>query len=213
MTKAKTMAMTSPQAKVPELTALILAGGRSRRLDGRNKALLCTGGVTLLDRLTAELAPRASRILVSVAEPAAWTTHPTVIDPEPGLGPLAGIGAGLAQSPGWLLAVAVDMPHLGGAVLDLLLGRVASRGAHAASEVDVVAFRLGGRLEPLVALWGPRCLPVVRRRLAARQLKVAAALQDPELRGCWIEEDEVRAVDPTLRAFANVNDEAAAAAL
>ena len=200
----------------PDITGLILAGGRGRRLGGRNKALLRTGGQTLLARLHAELAPRVARVLVSVAEPAPWTELPTLVDPEPDLGPLCGIAAGLARAPGWLLAVAVDMPCLQGAVLDLLLGRLdaatARRGADH-PELDAVGFWLDGWPQPLMALWGPRSAPVVQRRLAARQLKVAAALQDPELTVAWVDEAAVRQVDPTLRAFANVNDERDAAAL
>jgi molybdenum cofactor guanylyltransferase len=189
----------------PDITALILAGGRARRLGGRNKALLRVDGITLLDRLHAELAPRVSRILVSVAEPVTWTELPTVVDGSAGLGPLSGIGAGLALAPSWLLAVAVDMPFLCGPVLDLLL-------RHANPDVDGAAFCLRFP-EPLVALWGPACRAVVERRIARGDLKVAEALQDPELRITWIDEAAVRAVDPTLRAFANINDAADVAAL
>lgn len=193
----------------PDLTALILAGGRARRLGGRNKALLVADGQTLVQRLELALAPLVRRTWISVAEPASWTGLPALVDPEPGLGPLSGIGAGLAAAPSWLLAVAVDMPHLGAAALELLVAELAARH----DQVDAIAFRIGGRPEPLVALWGPACAQVVTRRLRARQLKVAAALQDPELRLGWIEEDRVRAVDPSLRSFANVNDERDAAGL
>lgn len=189
-----------------DITALILAGGRGRRLGGRNKALLVVDGELLIERVTRVLRPRVARILVSVAEPASWTELPTVIDDAPGQGPLAGIAAGLRRAPQWLLVVAVDMPHLRGDVLDLLLAQ--ARPGH-----DAAAFRLGGLPEPLVALWGPACLPVVQRRLAAGARKVADALCDPELRVAWIEEPAVRALDEQLRAFCNVNDADDVAAL
>jgi molybdopterin-guanine dinucleotide biosynthesis protein A len=189
-----------------DVTALILAGGQGLRLGGRNKALLRVGGEQLIDRVAGVLRPRVTRLLVSVAEPASWTELPTVVDEQTGQGPLSGIAAGLSRAPGWLLVVAVDMPHLRGDVLDLLLAR-------AASGCDAVAFRLGGLPEPLVALWGPACAPVVQRRLAAGQRKVADALLDPEVHVAWIDEPEVRALDPQLRTFCNVNDADDVAAL
>lgn len=192
---------------LPDVTALILAGGRGRRLGGRNKALLTTGGERLIDRVTAVLRPRVARLLVSVAEPAPWTELPTVIDETPDQGPLAGIAAGLDRAPGWLLAVAVDMPYLRGDVIDLLLARAAAGGC------DAAAFRLGGLPEPLVALWGQPCASVVQQRLRGGRRKVADALLDPELRVAWIEEAEVRALDPRLETFCNINDADDVAAL
>lgn len=198
-----------------DVTGLILAGGRGRRLGGRNKALLSAGGEPLIDRVSRALAPRTARLWISVGSPAMaqaareWTSLPLIVDERDDQGPLAGLAAGLARAPGWLLAVAVDMPHLGGAVLDLLLARAGERGA----ACDAVAFRLGGLPEPLVALWGPPFAAALQRRLAAGQRKVADALLDPEYRVAWIDEAEVRAVDPELRAFDNINDADDVAAL
>lgn len=198
-----------------DVTGLILAGGRGRRLGGRNKALLSVGGEPLIDRVSRALAPRTARLWISVGSPAMakaareWTSLPLIVDERDDQGPLAGLAAGLARAPGWLLAVAVDMPHLGGDVLDLLLARAVERGA----ACDAVAFRLGGLPEPLVALWGPPFAAALQRRLAAGQRKVADALLDPEYRVAWIDEAQVRAVDPELRAFDNINDADDVAAL
>lgn len=208
-------AMSANSSTALDVTGLILAGGRGRRLGGRNKALLSIGGEPLIDRVSRALAPRTARLWISVGSPAmaqaarAWTSLPLIVDEHDDQGPLAGLAAGLARAPGWLLAVAVDMPHLRGEVLELLLARAAARGA----ACDAVAFRLGGLPEPLVALWGPPFAAALQRRLAAGQRKVADALLDPEYRVEWIDEAEVRAVDPELRAFDNVNDADDVAAL
>jgi molybdenum cofactor guanylyltransferase len=191
-----------------DVTGLILAGGRARRLGGRNKALLRVDGVAMIDRVAAVLQRHTQRLLVSVAEPVTWTDLPVVIDERAEQGPLAGIAAGLAVAPQWLLAVAVDMPFLRGELLELLVARAAARPAAGA-----VAFRVAGWPEPLCALWSALALPVVARRLAQHQRKVAAALLDPELHTAWIEEDQARAVDDTLRSFHNVNQADDVAAL
>lgn len=66
--------------------------------------------------------------------------------------------------------------------------------------------RIGGLAEPLrtvmpVAAWSE----VVVGRLAAGRLKASSLLTDEPLRVRWIEERELRAVDPQLRALHDVN--------
>jgi molybdopterin-guanine dinucleotide biosynthesis protein A len=69
-----------------------------------------------------------------------------------------------------------------------------------------VGIRIDGLAEPLctvmrVAAWRA----VVAGRLAAGRLKASSLLTDEPLRVRWIEEGELRAVDPDLRALHNVN--------
>jgi len=46
----------------------ILAGGRSQRMDGRDKALASLGGARLIDRVIDRLAPQADRLLISAPD-------------------------------------------------------------------------------------------------------------------------------------------------
>jgi molybdenum cofactor guanylyltransferase len=179
-------------------SALILAGGRATRLGGIDKRELVVEGRTIFARQVEVLAPRVAEIVVSSPHPVAG--YRTVRDPLPGAGPLAGIAAGLAAvRSSWMLVVAGDMPHVSGAVLDLLISRITD-------EHDAVAIRIGGLPEPLLcALRVAACAPVVQRRLAASQRKAARLFLEGELRVSWIEEAELRAVDPELRALVNVN--------
>ena len=182
-----------------DVTACILAGGRARRMAGATKPLLMFDGATILDRQRAVLAPRTREVIVAVATAGTGVAPDLreVVDAVADAGPLAGIVAALAaiDTP-WLLAVAGDMPTLAPAVLDLL--RAAAR-----ADVDAVAARIGGWPEPLCALWHRRALARLAARLAAGDYKVAAALAT--LPVAWIDEATVRAVDPTLACFANVN--------
>lgn len=181
-----------------EVTACILAGGRARRMGGAVKPLLIVDGDTILARQCAVLVPRVREVIVAVATPgAALGGLRAVIDPIADAGPLAGVVAALAaiDTP-WLLAVAGDMPSLAPAVIELLL-------AAATDEVDAVAARIGGWPEPLCALWHRRCHAALAARLSAGDYKVAAALTAQRV--AWLDEAAVRAVDPALATFTNVN--------
>ncbi|RMF16683.1 MAG: molybdenum cofactor guanylyltransferase [Alphaproteobacteria bacterium] len=100
------------ESKVMEIGALILAGGRSRRM-GRDKAALVWRGQSLLDHAHA-LARRAG------AEPVLTSGRPGGLpDPLPGLGPAGGILALIMhwrnaddRLPNHWLLLPVDMPAL-----------------------------------------------------------------------------------------------------
>lgn len=102
---------------VPRTIGLILAGGRARRMQGRDKALLHLRGEPLLTHLIRNLRPQTDALALS-SNAAAGTysryDFPVLPDCLPGfLGPLAGIHAGLNQYPlDYLVTVAVDLPFL-----------------------------------------------------------------------------------------------------
>ncbi|MBA3453881.1 MAG: molybdenum cofactor guanylyltransferase [Deltaproteobacteria bacterium] len=182
-----------------DVTALILAGGRATRLGGIDKSALLVDGLSIFDRQCNVLLPRVADIIVSAQ--AAIPGHKTVADRIAGAGPLAGIAAGVAESRTvWLLVLAGDMPYISGALLDRLL-------AAATNDVDAVGIRIGGMPEPLVCVLRTAAVrPHLDRRLAQKQLKASALLTDDGLRVAWIEESELREIDPELRALFNVNE-------
>ena len=105
--------MTHP----PRTVGLILAGGRSRRMQGQDKALLTVRGETLLAHAIRRLLPQVDSLALNsnaAPEPFAVYGLPVIPDRLPGfLGPLAGIHAGLVQYPeDSLVTVAVDLPFL-----------------------------------------------------------------------------------------------------
>lgn len=181
-----------------DVTALILAGGKATRLGGVDKSSLVIEGRTIFERQVDVLRPCVAEIIVS--SPRVVPGYRTVVDPVPDVGPLAGIAAGLAASTtSWLFVIAGDMPHVHRAFIDLVM----SRGD---DESDAVGIRIGALPEPLctmlrVAVWRP----IVTDRIAKRRLKASSLLTDEEVRVRWIEEAEVRAIDPKLRALHNVN--------
>src|SRR5262252_4007886 len=82
-------------------TLVVLAGGESRRM-GRPKALLPVGSTTLIEWLTARLAPAFAHLAVAARDPDCLPPglRPHMVpDLHAGAGPLAGVEAGLAASP------------------------------------------------------------------------------------------------------------------
>ncbi|MCE9577792.1 MAG: NTP transferase domain-containing protein [Deltaproteobacteria bacterium] len=193
--------MTPPRTDV---AAVILAGGRGRRLGGVVKPLLAIEGRAIIDRLRDALAPHAHELLLAVADPAqaqGLGDARLVIDAVPGAGPVAGLAAARAATDArWLIAVAGDMPHVTSAVIAALLAR-------AGDDVDAVAIRLGTPPlpEPLLAVWGRAAAPMMARALERGRYRTSALLTDDGLRVAWLEEADLRAVDPQLRSVQNVN--------
>ena len=184
--------------RFPGRSAAILAGGKSTRM-GSNKALLEVGGQGMLRRTAELLRPLVDDLFLVADDPRPYADLglPAVPDIHPGRGAIGGIHAALARATRPLvLCVACDMPHLCRGVLELLLG--ADGGG-----ADALVPRIGGRPEPLLAVYGTTALGGFERAIAAGRLRVIDALEGLRVR--FIDERELAAVDPGLRSFINVN--------
>ena len=175
-----------------ETTGLILAGGRSRRF-GRDKALAMQGGRTFVEAVHRALAPHAGRVLIATGpSPRDYPVEAeTVLDAVVVGGPLAGLAAGLAaaRTP-WLLAVAVDLPHL---TPDALRPLVAE-GQEA--DAAAVAVDEAGRRQPVCALWRVEAVrPVVREQVARGHLAMHALLDRLDVREVALEVGALRNVN------------------
>lgn len=136
------------------LYGLVLAGGRSRRMQ-RDKASLEYDGRAQLARAMDLLAPLVARCFVSVRDEQLYDPHraayAVIADRIPDLGPIGGIHAAQQQHPdvAWLV-LACDLPFLDAATLQqLIAARAPARLA--------TAFRSShdGQPEPLCAIYEP----------------------------------------------------------
>jgi len=134
------------------------------------------------------LAPRVTEILVS--SPRDVPGFRTVRDTADGIGPLAGLAAGLAAcTTPWLLVVAGDMPYITGVLIDQLIARAhASADPHAPDSVDAVGIRIDGLPEPLLCVLHTRVISIVERRIAQGDYKASRLLTDDRVRVDWIED-------------------------
>jgi molybdopterin-guanine dinucleotide biosynthesis protein A len=105
-------------------SAVILAGGASRRM-GRDKAFLEVRGKSLLaHQVETVTALRPAEILVSGRADTDYSHlgYPVVLDAQPGCGPIAGIERALALARSELvLVLAVDLPGMTSEFLGRLL--------------------------------------------------------------------------------------------
>ncbi len=142
---------------------VVLAGGESRRM-GRDKRALRLGGASLVERNVAflhELFPVVGLSLRSEDQAPPGLPAGVIVVPDETTGsPLAGLASVLARfgEPVFALAADVAFPDRD-AVGEVL--------AAFGDGIDVALPVAEDHLEPLHAVYGPRCLPHMRRLLAA----------------------------------------------
>jgi molybdopterin-guanine dinucleotide biosynthesis protein A len=182
----------------PDVTGVLVAGGRARRMGGVAKGLLRLDGEPLAAR-TLRLFGRlfgGALVVANDLRTYARLGVPVVGDRIPGRGAPGGLHAALhAAATPWVFAAACDMPFVSESGVALLCAR--REGALA------VVPRFAGRLEPLHALWSRACLPALEQALAEGEpsLQDLAGLVGARV----VEESAWRMIDPDGRAFENVN--------
>ena len=182
-----------------EVTGVLLAGGKSRRM-GEDKRYLVVGEQTLLERGLGVLRSMFREVLVVIAQDSAPLDIDArvVRDLVPDCGSLGGIYTGLTQATSpYIFAVACDMPFLNQAVITHFTNR--------RDTADIVMARLATRLHPMHALYGKGCLPAMEQMIVARQLKIQELVSHASLRVQYVTEADLLSIDPSWRSFHNVN--------
>jgi molybdenum cofactor guanylyltransferase len=132
------------------VSGVILAGGRGRRLGGRDKGLVTLQGRPLVEYVIAALAPQVSGIVINANRNISLYErygYPVVVDVLPDYqGPLAGILAGLLHVQGDIIVVPCDALWLPPDLV-VRLWRALAQGT-----ADVGIAHDGKRLQPLYSL-------------------------------------------------------------
>jgi molybdenum cofactor guanylyltransferase len=176
---------------------------------GRPKATLDFAGVPLIERIVAELRKSFTEIVIVAAPESADAARfdlagVKVIRDETAFGgPLVALAHGL-ESVGVanehqidaVFACSCDLPLIRAEVAALLVGMIA--------DYDAVIPEVGGRLQPLHAVYRKREAAAAMRALAARGEMRLVAIVDA-IRTRRVGEEGLRGIDPELRSFFNLN--------
>jgi molybdopterin-guanine dinucleotide biosynthesis protein A len=191
-------------------SAIILAGGRGRRMGMVEKALLEFEGKTILERLLENLFRVVDEVILSVRDTSQKEKLMPVREKFPDreirfcfdtledAGPLEGIRAGLLESGSeYSFVCAGDMPFVNPNVVELLFEK--------ASVHDAALPKWDDRMfEPLHAVYSRKMIPEIEKAFEKGKHSVLTPvfqMQDV----VFVEVSEIRKIDPELRTFANIN--------
>ena len=187
-------------------SALILAGGRSRRMGFKEKALLPIGDKTILEHVIDALEEVVDEIIISLRDVTQQELlkdytqgYDVVLDKYPDVGPLSGILEGLKAATGeYVFVAACDMPHINNDVVELLFKRAEGHDA-------AIPVWENENLEPMHAVYRTHPMTVETEKAILRNEKFVLApvfkMQDL----VFANMDEIRELDPDLKTFVNVN--------
>ena len=192
----------------PPTSAIVLAGGVSRRLgqDTRRLRLWGAAGPTLLEYVVGKVAQLCADVIVVLNDPDAWGHLPGRLVPDVYAdgGSLGGIYAGLlAAEHEYALAVACDMPFLNTELIGAMLARPRNYDVLVPRSLQPGAARNTLGVEPLHAIYAKACLAPMQATLESGRRQIAAFF--PAVRVAFVEPDETRRYDPAGRSLLNVN--------
>jgi len=182
-------------------TAIILVGGEARRANGMEKYFFTYEGKTFIERLTDSLASVVDEIVLVAKDPdqcRRFSHLPgitCVTDVRKGFGPIGGLHAGVVAAHGTELFVsACDMPCVNNEVVRYLFSLLDAYDA-------VIPSWDTAMLEPLHAVYRRSAL------VAYLEEHQSLSLRDmvKNLNCRYVEVSSLRAMDPTLITFTNIN--------
>jgi molybdenum cofactor guanylyltransferase len=206
-----------------DAACILLAGGRSRRM-GKDKGLLALPGeggqegktgISFAGQLVATLAPLCRETLLVARDATQAADYETIVgvrdgqhavrlvmDKVPDVGPLMGLYTGLsAIQSGRALVVAIDMPYVQPELAAFLLSQPPSSGDTPGETLLVPV--VDGTPQVLLAVYPRSVLSVIEARLQEGRRDPRSLLEVAPVR--YIEEAQLRQVDPQLRSFININ--------
>jgi len=151
-----------------EITGIILAGGQSRRLDYKNKALLKIGGKSIIERVIGALSEVTANILLITNSPDEFghLEIPMFGDIIPGAGSLGGVYTGLKVSKTYHnLIIACDMPFIRPSTLKFLIQQIKG--------YDVIIPVTPDGHHPTCAVYSKDCVKPIEAQIRSGNLKIS----------------------------------------
>lgn len=191
-------------------SAVVLAGGRGRRMGTVEKALLEFEGKTILERLLESLFRVVDEAILSVRDKNQEKKFRPVLEKFPAreirfcfdtledAGPLEGIRAGLLESRSeYSFVCAGDMPFVNPEVVDLLFEKASGHDAALPKWED-------RKFEPLHAVYSKKMVSEIEKAFEKGKRSVLTPVFEMK-DVVFVEVSEIREIDSKLRTFANIN--------
>lgn len=190
-----------------EVTGVLLAGGRSSRMEGRDKAMLDFGGKPMLLRVLTRLRPQVDRIVINAnGDLTRFSGYclPVVADSIGDYsGPLAGLNAGIEwarhETPEakYIASVPVDSPFFPANLVARLKAALIAKGARCAIAAS------GGERHPVAGLWS---VSLAEELADSLHRNVRALHRFAEQHGCAVAHFDPVEIDGTsVDPFFNIN--------
>ncbi|MCZ7401375.1 MAG: molybdenum cofactor guanylyltransferase [Candidatus Methanoperedens sp.] len=186
-------------------SAIILAGGRGKRMGNREKALMVINGKPLIDYVIKSLENVVDEIIISVRDKSQGDVLKQIMpgytyanDEFENKGPLSGMLSGLTLCKNEFCFIgACDMPFINENVVKMLF-RLSE-----AYEAAIPRWE-DGFLEPLHAVY--RCKSMIRESRKAIELGENTIIAPIfRINVNYISIETIRKIDPDLRTFININ--------
>ena len=180
-----------------DFTVAILSGGASRRM-GVNKSLAELAGKPLILHTLERVRQVNAPLLLITNSPAEYLRFgvPMVGDVHPGKGSLGGIYSALVHSATpYVLCVACDMPFINPSLIHYLLSL--------RTGFDAVVPVIDDQPQGLHAVYHRRCIEPIRQMIDQNDLRITGLFDRIRVR--LVGEAAIRALDPDLRSFTNLN--------
>ena len=180
-------------------TGVILSGGLSTRFNGNNKAVIDVHGKRILDSLYNVFSDLFDEILLVTNEPLQFLEWDLTIvtDIFSTRSSLTGIHAGLfyMKNP-FAFFSACDTPFLKKELVESLIENIEKN-------IDIIIPETNAGLEPLCAIYSKQCLNAAEQHLKEKKFKIQRAFRGKRIKR--IPENILRATDPDLVSFFNIN--------
>lgn len=183
-------------------TGVILAGGLNKRFSGQNKALLKIGDRRIIDNIIDMFTSLFEEIILVTNQPMdylEWDVN-IVTDIFQAQSSLTGIHAGLfyASNP-FVFVTACDTPFLKKELVEFIVSEIEPKTA-------VVIPETSEGTEQLSAVYSKTCLSLMEKQVLEEVFQIKKMFR--KVRVKKIPEKKLRAIDPQLMSFFNINTDA-----
>jgi molybdopterin-guanine dinucleotide biosynthesis protein A len=182
------------------MTGIILSGGKSSRMGGKNKAFLSLNGEVVIERVLKLFKELFDETIVVTNSPLEYLDYDVhiVTDIIKGKAALGGIYTGLFYaSSEHCFVSACDMPFLDKRFIEYMISKIKGH--------DIIVPQASDGFQPLHAIYSKKCIPLMKKLIDRDELKIRILYK--KMNTLTLSTDTITSFDPDERMFLNINSE------